>query len=372
MAGKRQRKNGTWEYVFKKSGVLEKPIYMSFDTEDEGDAYAVRLEKLLEQGIVPIELQPEGTIYTIERLDREYQRDAHPSDKDREKLSLIVKEWGKLPLHSITATWVDAWIDSMKREAKLAPATIRARVGALARATDWAMRKGYVQLPDHPLRSLPNGYAQYTQKDAAIAGVKREDIERDRRLERGEFERIMAILDAGIIQRKQKNYTIPYVAESKMFILVALETAMRMREIYTLTVGQVDFEERTIFLDKTKNGSKRQVPLSSVMVREFRPFVEALDQSPTTIIFPFWTGDAQTQALAKTSDWASSHFKRIFEAASCEGLRFHDLRHEATSRFFERTKMTEAKIAKITGHKSMRMLMRYANLRGTTLADELW
>lgn len=41
---------------------------------------------------------------------------------------------------------------------------------------------------------------------------------------------------------------------------MALETAMRMSEMLTLTVAQIDLSRRTIFLDRTKNGSKRQVP----------------------------------------------------------------------------------------------------------------
>ena len=45
----------------------------------------------------------------------------------------------------------------MKSIEKLAPSTIRARVGALARCTDWGMRKGYLVMPDHPLRTLPDG-----------------------------------------------------------------------------------------------------------------------------------------------------------------------------------------------------------------------
>jgi integrase len=62
----------------------------------------------------------------------------------------------------------------------------------------------------------------------------------------------------------------------------------------------------------------------------------------------------------------------LFDSASAEDLRFHDLRHGATSRFFERTTMSEGKIMKITGHSSTRMLMRYASLRGSNLAKELW
>jgi len=58
--------------------------------------------------------------------------------------------------------------------------------------------------------------------------------------------------------------------------------------------------------------------------------------------------------------------------AGCVDLKFHDLRHEATSRVFEKTNLLESEIMKITGHKSHRMMMRCANLRGSKLADKLW
>ena len=53
MAGKKQFPNGTWQYVFKKKGVLAKPIYLTFASEQEGYEYARRLEALLGRGIVP-------------------------------------------------------------------------------------------------------------------------------------------------------------------------------------------------------------------------------------------------------------------------------------------------------------------------------
>ena len=52
-----------------------------------------------------------------------------------------------------------------------------------------------------------------------------------------------------------------------MMFDMALETAMRMREIYTLTRDQASLPKATIFLEKTKNGDKRQVPISSVFCR---------------------------------------------------------------------------------------------------------
>ena len=53
-------------------------------------------------------------------------------------------------------------------------------------------------------------------------------------------------------------------------------------------------------------------------------------------------------------------------------LHFHDLRHEATCRLYERTTLSDVLIAKITGHRDLRMLKRYASMRGSDLAVRLW
>ena len=52
-------------------------------------------------------------------------------------------------------------------------------------------------------------------------------------------------------------------------------------------------------------------------------------------------------------------------------LHFHDLRHEAVSRFFENTDLDAMEIARISGHKTWSQLSRYSHLRTDRLADRL-
>jgi len=63
-------------------------------------------------------------------------------------------------------------------------------------------------------------------------------------------------------------------------------------------------------------------------------------------------------------------FERACDRANIANLRFHDLRHEATSRFFEKGLDTMS-VASITGHKSLQMLRRYTHLRAEDLARRL-
>ena len=70
------------------------------------------------------------------------------------------------------------------------------------------------------------------------------------------------------------------------------------------------------------------------------------------------------------ADRVSQAFERACKRAGIDGLRFHDLRHEATSRLFEHG-LNPMEVATITGHKDLRMLRRYTQLRAEDLARKL-
>ena len=63
-------------------------------------------------------------------------------------------------------------------------------------------------------------------------------------------------------------------------------------------------------------------------------------------------------------------FNRAVKRSEIEGLTFHDLRHEATSRLFERG-LEIQEVAAITGHQTLQMLKRYTHLRAEDLAEKL-
>jgi integrase len=147
---------------------------------------------------------------------------------------------------------------------------------------------------------------------------------------------------------------------------MALETAMRLSEMFTLRCDQIDLKARTIFLHKTKNGSRRQVPITSVLLK----LLQEHDMTKEHLFHVWWNGDESQRTIV--SKRLTHLFARRIRKAGVKDFRFHDLRHEATSRFYERTRLTDLQVASITGHKGFRMLQRYANLRGSTLAESLW
>lgn len=145
----------------------------------------------------------------------------------------------------------------------------------------------------------------------------------------------------------------------RQIVELALETGMRQSELVALTWERVLLPNRTIRLmtGRTKNGHGRAVPLS-------RRAVETLESiTPQSMrrrrVFPGLTGEAVKRS-----------FIRSCKRAGIKNLHFHDLRHEATSRFFEKG-LNVAEVTSITGHKDTRMLMRYTHLDASKLAAKL-
>ena len=391
MSTKRKKNNG-WEWIVKRAALLKKPYYYTDTDEARGDERIARLEAMLDQGIVPPELLDQGAVFlSLGKVIRAYMTELVVPDNDVRLLNVLYERIGNTKLHEINYEWVINWIRNMKVELNLSPGTIRHYVGALARCFDWAAKKNIVALALNPLRTLPKRYAQYNSLEVRDAKDKnpdyerREDLARDRRLEKHEEESIRNVItekyELYSPKGVEKHYTLElYQAATALLFELAIETAMRMREIYTIALDRVDLERRTIFLDKTKNGDNRQVPLSTVAIAAIKKYLEFVGSESgekvfsfrDDLLFPWWNGSSLKDDLRSTTSALSTKFSRIFDQAGCSDFRFHDLRHEATSRLFEKTNLRESEIQKITGHKNAAMLARYANLRGSDLASALW
>lgn len=357
MATKRLR-SGKWEYTIRNRALLKRPVYLRFADQGEGDAYVRRAEALLAQGIVPAELAERADdMETCQHLLEAWQRTRSLSPADESVLPALAARVGTVRIAALTLTWCEAWIDRLKGEG-LAPSTIRHYVGTFARCIDWCVRRESALLPVNPLRLLPKRYA---------TGGGRPDVERDRRVSAAEEKSIREILAGAKPAQRQRALELHHADALVLLFDLAIESGMRLREMFTLQVPQVDINNRTIFLEKTKNGKRRQVPLSSVAVALLSAHLQTHSAGR---VFPWWSGDPKD--LKRTTSKLSAQFGRIFAAAGCADVHFHDLRHEATCRFYERTQLTDLQIALILGHSDMRSLRRYANLRGSYLATLLW
>ena len=63
-------------------------------------------------------------------------------------------------------------------------------------------------------------------------------------------------------------------------------------------------------------------------------------------------------------------FRAAVKRSGLVDFHFHDLRHEAVSRFFERG-LNLMEVASISGHKTLSQLARYTHLKAEDLALKL-
>jgi len=119
--------------------------------------------------------------------------------------------------------------------------------------------------------------------------------------------------------------------------------------------SHVDLKKRSALLPNTKNGETRSVPLSPSALEILR----ALPRNVSGSVFGIDKANITRNMLIAA------------RKAGIEDLRFHDLRHEATSRLFENTDLDVMEVRAITGHKAMQMLARYSHLRTSRLAERL-
>jgi len=143
--------------------------------------------------------------------------------------------------------------------------------------------------------------------------------------------------------------------ELRTIFLFALETAMRQGEILSLCWENVNLKARTVHLPDTKNGSKRDVPLS-LKARDL-----LVTMSPRS----------KGRVFTYSSNGLKSSWRSMLKKLGIENLHFHDTRHEAVSRLFELGTLGHLEIAAISGHKSMSMLKRYTHLSAQKLVSKL-
>jgi len=129
----------------------------------------------------------------------------------------------------------------------------------------------------------------------------------------------------------------------------ALETAMRAGEIARLR--HEDVTGRVARLHHTKNGHPRDVPLSKAALA----LIEALPPLDPM----FGLEPRQIDAL----------FRKVRDKAGVKGLVFHDSRAYAIVRLSKKLDVLE--LARMVGHKDLKMLMVYYRVSADELASRL-
>jgi integrase len=142
-------------------------------------------------------------------------------------------------------------------------------------------------------------------------------------------------------------------------VILAIETGMRLGELASMTWRNVDLIKRTVLLHDTKNGSARTVPLSTRAVG-------VLKEMPISISGRVFVAKVGSMKIAFRNALIRMRKQPVL-GPYLVGLRFHDLRHEAVSRLLE-LGLSPLEVGVVSGHRTLAMLQRYANLRVADIA----
>ena len=339
MATIRQRKNRdgsrSWQVQIRRKG--HAPISRTFDSKREAEQWSRGQERSMDLGEYK-DLKVAQALSLADALDR-YTETRERSGKPLSGQSMrMVSKWKRHRLASVslahlTAADLAQWRDERLAEGRSA-STIRNEISHISNVFNLARREWAIGRINNPVEDVnwpsPLGNA------------------RDRRLEEGEEKTILEQCDTTV-----ENIWI------KPMIVLALETAARRGDLLSVVWGDVDLEKREMTFRATKNGDDRTIALSTKAVAQLKELPTA-DAKQGRVI------DCTDDAFIKC--W--QRLQRQLRKKGVKDLRFHDLRHEATSRFFEKgLGLMEA--AHMTGHRSLEMLKRYTHIRPQNLLSKL-
>lgn len=334
---------GTYRVRVRRTG--GRPTSATFRTKAEATAWAAKVEADIHHRVHRDFRVAERT--TVKELLTRYESEVASTMKSADvmhyHIARFITDLGHLRLTGLTPEELIRWRD--ERLKFVQSGTVRRELQTLGSFITWVQKDLQIPIPENPVSAI-------RLPPACKA--------RDRRLEEGEEDRLMAALVDHATPTKGKkragNYRVgtrnPWVKPAVQF---AIETAMRLSEFSLLLWGNVDLEKQTAFLPETKNGEARTVPLSSRAVAILKALPRTKDEPR---VFP-------TTKSALQQAW-----RRARARAKIANLRLHDQRHEATSRLAEKLPNL-VELAAVTGHKDLRQLKRYYHPRAEDLAKKL-
>lgn len=325
MATITKRKNG-WFAQIRRQGY--EPEYKTFRTKSEAQKWAREREARIDQGGPAVSHRVLRET-TLGDLIRRYIEEVTPTklgaDSERLRLTkLLTAPMCDIALSDLSTAPIAAYRDARAKTVK--PGTIARELSLLRTIIEVARRDWGVGLTTNIMSQV----RRIPVKNA-----------RDRRLNPGEYGRLVEAL------KKTRNKLIHPA------VMLAIETALRRGELLNLKWSDIDLNRRTAHIPHTKTGYARTIPLTDAALLVLSSIPRDGDK-----LFPI-------TAMSLRLAW-----NRVRERAGMPDLNFHDLRHEAISRFAE-LGLTTIELSVISGHRDMRMLMRYTHLKPADLARKL-
>jgi integrase len=369
--------------------LLKRRFICTFDTREQADEYGTKLNTNLNRGVIPPEIQRrcnepkianEHTTHTVLNL---YSKNEVISKADKELIGLAANHLDVVPVSLVTYEFVLQHAKKLRTEHNLSPTTVTKRIACIARAWQYHLDSTGKHEAANLWRKLPNGSSVATddEKKELLAQNKKikYSVDRDYRFEAGDEDRIARVFAGEKLITAQR--TLNPSEELHMMYRLILWTGVRLRECYMLEKSQIDLTKRVIHVKGTKGArgvaKPRDVPIRAQLATWLKDWIKQLPENEQRLFPRLWDGSCETYELTKTTNRLSQDFSRLFKHAQMDKFTEHDLRHEATCRWFllknEKNEWVfrETMIQKIMGWSDPKMLKRYASLRGDDLAELL-
>lgn len=322
------RKRGDrWQVQIRRVG--QPTLSRSFISKSDAQRWARHMEAELDATLLPHDYRRLETTTLADILFR-YRREIIPTKRGSNIETIIIDAFQRNPIADLKLSRLRPLDFAEYRDARLKavrPSTLLRELAIVQHAIDVAMKEWGYPLSSNPVKGI--------RKPKLGAG-------RDRRVSK---EEISLLLDEA--RQSRNRHLAPAIT-------LAVETGMRRGELLAMQWSDLDLDQRTLLIPKTKNGHPRRIPLTSKAAAT----LEAL------------RGEGESRPLPISEDSLKKAWQRLLKRAGVSDLRFHDLRHEAVSRFFE-LGLSMPEVALISGHRDPRMLFRYTHLDPKRIVEKL-
>lgn len=210
------------------------------------------------------------------------------------------------------------------KKGRMAPATVNRYAASLGGMLSWAIRK----------RLAPRGFEHPCRK------IERrpEDNERVRFLTDTERDALLAACRASKWDRLY------------LLVLLGITTGARRGELLGLRGRDLDLARGVAYVETTKNGDRKVLPLLPAVVAELHRFKVA---------------DGALLFASRRRPDIAYHFEPLWQTAlkraGVRDFRFHDLRHTCAS-YLAQNGATLLEIADVLGHRQLAVTKRYSHL----------
>ncbi|MDC6476883.1 site-specific integrase [Methylophilaceae bacterium] len=327
MATIRQRKNKSWQGIIRRKGFPHQSRV--FKLKSDVLKWVRSVEVSFDQGYQFNHSLVSKTLLSdlIDRYGKEISPQKRSYTRELSRLRIINESLGEYALINLTPQVVSQYRDKRLSEGK-SGATVVKDINTLSHICEIAKKEWGYGAIENPTKFI-----------------------RKPKVNRNRIRRLSETEEKILLNSAEKSQSVML----KNIIIFAIETGLRLGEIINL--NWLDIDKNVATIRQTKNGIPRQIPLSKIAINSIQNLPKHISKNQI-----FWSWNSPSSF--------KSTWQRMIKNTQIQDLRFHDLRHEAISRLFEKG-LNPMEVAAISGHQTLQVLKAYTHIKVSHLAHKL-